>query len=100
MIVLPNLARLRIVAHAIEHPLLQLELANFVGVEHAVDLALDLGEDQLVLGHHVESLCLQHLLLVVEHYTLFPGDAARVLLLHLQGVLARVIVTLFIGRHE
>ena len=80
---------------SVECSLLETHLTELVRVEDSVDLAFNLGEDKLVLGHHVEGLCLQHLLLLVHHDTLLACGASLVLLIELDLILAHLIVVLF-----
>ena len=99
LIVLATVSHLCISFHLVKRLLKEVELAQLVGIEHTIDLAFNLGEDELVLGHHVERLCLEDLLLVVHSQSLLTSDTALVLLLELDGELARLVVDVFLFRH-
>lgn len=85
-------AGLRVPFHLEEGSLHECELAQFVRIDDAVDLAFDFGEDELVLRHHVERFSLQDLLLVVSDDALVPRLASLALLLELEGVFAHLVV--------
>ena len=78
--------------HLVKCSLHESHLPQFVRVYHTIDLALDLGENELILGHHVERLRLQNLLLVVSNDTFVSSLTSLALLLELEGVFAHLVI--------
>lgn len=96
LIVLATVRDLGVAFHFAKRLLKEVEFAQLVRIEHTVDLALDLGEYELVLGHHVERLCLENLLLVINGKALLTRHTALMLLLELDGKFACLVVDVFL----
>lgn len=59
-------------------------------------MAFDFGEDQLVLGHHIKSLLLQHCLLMVLDQSLLTDFRPEAFLFQLLNVLPKFIVVVLL----
>lgn len=91
-VVLSLVPRLSVTLHLVKCSLHESHLPQLVRIDHTIDLALDLGKNELVLSHHIKRLRLQDLLLVVSNDAFVSSLTSLALLLQLEGVFAHLVI--------